>query len=307
MRILIFGAGVLGSLYAARLKAAGADVTILARGERALQIRTHGIVLVDEATGRESHTALPVIGHLSPDDRYDMILVLVRRDQLDSTLPQLAGNCSGAVLFMCNNASGPGALVEALGPGRVLLGFPGAGGSREGHKVRCSVVSGRTQPTTLGELSGQVTPRLRAVADLLRRAGFPTAFSGNMDAWLKTHAAVVSPVANAFYFAGDNYRLAASPEGLRLLVDAIREGLRALDALQIPVEPSRYRLLMYVPVWLAGPVLRRVFATRWAELVLWRHADTARTEMRVMAEEVRALLRAAGLPAPASDRLMECL
>jgi len=34
MRILVYGAGVLGSLYAARLHDADQDVTILARGER---------------------------------------------------------------------------------------------------------------------------------------------------------------------------------------------------------------------------------------------------------------------------------
>jgi 2-dehydropantoate 2-reductase len=33
MRILVFGAGVLGSYYATKLYQAGMDVTILARGE----------------------------------------------------------------------------------------------------------------------------------------------------------------------------------------------------------------------------------------------------------------------------------
>ena len=32
MRILVYGAGVIGSLYAAKLQAAGQEVTVLARG-----------------------------------------------------------------------------------------------------------------------------------------------------------------------------------------------------------------------------------------------------------------------------------
>ncbi|HYF92119.1 MAG TPA: 2-dehydropantoate 2-reductase N-terminal domain-containing protein [Symbiobacteriaceae bacterium] len=303
MRVLVFGAGVLGTLYAARLKDAGHDVTILARGERAGQLNRHGAVLEDEATGRRTVTKLPVITELGRGDIYDVIFVIVRRDQLLSTLPPLAENRSPSVLFMVNNAGGPAPLVKALGQERVLLGFAGAGGTREGHVVRCRVVSGRTQPTTLGELSGAVTPRLREIRAMLRRAGFPVAFSPDMDAWLKTHAALVCPIANAFYYAGDNYRLAESEEGLRLLVDAVREGLRALGRLGIPIEPGKYRALLWVPAGLAVWVLRRAFATRRAELVLWRHARAARSEMQLLAEEMRGLIRESGVQAPAFDRL----
>jgi 2-dehydropantoate 2-reductase len=45
MKILVYGAGVLGSLYAARLADSGNDVTILARGQRLIDIRANGIVL----------------------------------------------------------------------------------------------------------------------------------------------------------------------------------------------------------------------------------------------------------------------
>ncbi len=45
MRILFYGAGVLGSLYAARLQEARQEVSILARGQRLADIREHGIVL----------------------------------------------------------------------------------------------------------------------------------------------------------------------------------------------------------------------------------------------------------------------
>ena len=39
MRILVYGAGPLGSLFAARLHAGGHQVTILARGQRLLDIK----------------------------------------------------------------------------------------------------------------------------------------------------------------------------------------------------------------------------------------------------------------------------
>ena len=47
MKILVYGAGVLGSLYAYRLQASGHDVLLLARGQRLEDLRLHGLVLED--------------------------------------------------------------------------------------------------------------------------------------------------------------------------------------------------------------------------------------------------------------------
>ena len=43
MQILVYGAGPLGSLFAARLRAAGHDVSILARGQRLAELHEYGI------------------------------------------------------------------------------------------------------------------------------------------------------------------------------------------------------------------------------------------------------------------------
>jgi ketopantoate reductase len=47
MKILVFGAGVVGTLYAARLQEAGHQVTVLARNSRLADVRRHGLVLED--------------------------------------------------------------------------------------------------------------------------------------------------------------------------------------------------------------------------------------------------------------------
>ncbi len=45
MRTLVFGAGPLGRMLAARLHHGGQDVTLLARGKRMIQLCQHGMVL----------------------------------------------------------------------------------------------------------------------------------------------------------------------------------------------------------------------------------------------------------------------
>lgn len=309
MKILVFGAGVLGTLYAAHLQEAGHDVTILARGRRLAQIRRRGLLLEASASGRRLATHVPAAETLRPDDAFDLVVVLVRKEQVASVLPPLAANQhTPNVLFMSNNAKGPGELVAALGRERVLLGFPGAGGTRQGAVVRYNILPGWFQPTTLGEVGGATTPRLRAIAGALRAAGFPVAISPRIDAWLKTHVALVSPVANAVYSAGgDIHRLAQTRDGLVLLVRAAREGLQALQALDIPITPAHYRLLLYLPEPLLVLLLQRVLDTAYAELVIAQHANTARGEMQHLATEFRSLMAAAAVPARAWDELAHYL
>src|SRR5512141_3031770 len=54
MKVLIYGAGVLGSIYAGHLHHAGNDVTILARGERFSILRNQGLILQNARTGEQT-------------------------------------------------------------------------------------------------------------------------------------------------------------------------------------------------------------------------------------------------------------
>jgi 2-dehydropantoate 2-reductase len=56
MNILIYGAGVIGTLYAAKLQKSGHRVTVIARGERLTNIRRYGLVLEDISGGGRSTT-----------------------------------------------------------------------------------------------------------------------------------------------------------------------------------------------------------------------------------------------------------
>jgi 2-dehydropantoate 2-reductase len=305
MKILFYGAGVLGSLYAARLQEAGQNVSILARGRRLADIREHGIVLEDGHTGQRTTTRVNVVEQLAPDDAYDLVVVLMRKNQVSAILPVLAANRhTPNVLFMGNNAAGPDEMVQALGRERVLLGFPGAGGYREGHTITFKIASSRQQPTTFGELDGRTTFRLQQIAEVFKLAGFPVAISPNMEAWLKTHVAEISPVANAIYMAGgDNYRLARTRDGVVLMVRAIREGYKVLQALDVPITPANHKVFNWIPEPVLVVLMRRILNTKTAEIEMAGHANAARDEMKQIADEFRSLARTTSVPTPAMDRL----
>jgi 2-dehydropantoate 2-reductase len=268
-------------------------------------IREHGIVLEDGDTGQRTTTRIKAVEHLAPDDAYDLVVVLMRKNQVSAILPTLAANRhTPSVLFMGNNVTGPDEMIEALGQERVLLGFPGAAGHREGHVVTVKVASGRQQPTTFGELDGRTTPRLRQIVEAFKSARFPVAISPNMDAWLKTHVAEVGPAASAIYLAGgDNYRLANTRDGLVLMVRAIREGYRVLRALGVPITPANHKIFDWIPEPILVALMRRLLNTKTAEIEIAGHANAARDEFEHLANEFRTLARTTSVPTPALDRL----
>jgi 2-dehydropantoate 2-reductase len=306
MKILVYGAGVLGSLYAARLKSAGHAVSILARGERAAELRTHGILL--HAINKEKYTLIPidVVESLEPEDAYDLVIVLVRSSQTASVLPALAANRNTPnVLFLGNNAGGPEKALEMLGRERVLVGFAGAGGIRDDHAV-CYIEAKRGDQgaTVIGELNGDITQRLERIQWAFRNTGLPVVFSRDIDAWLKTHAAVVLPIACAIYAAGgDNYRLANTPDAVVLMVRAMREGFNALRKLGVPITPTKLSMMERLPEPLLVFRLRRMLDTQFAEIGLAGHANAARDEMAYLMEQFQVLVQTSGVATPALDLL----
>lgn len=305
MKILFYGAGPLGSLYGARLQESGQKVSVLARGQRLADIREHGIVLEDAATGQRTTTRVSLVEELEPTDAYDLVIVLMRRNKIPAILPVLAENRNTPdILFMCNSAAGPDEMIDALGRERLLMGFSGAGGYRKDHVVYYEVVSGKRQPTMFGELDGGTTPRLKHIVKAFKGAGFPVAVCDNMDAWLKTHGAEIIPTAGALYSAGvDNYRLARTRDGMVLMVRAIKEGYKLLRALGAPITPSNHKVFNWIPEPLVVAMMRRMLTTKTAETVLVGHANAARDEMMHIADELRELVRETSVATPAMDRL----
>ena len=303
MRILVLGAGVIGSVYAGRLLRAGHDVVLLARGLRLVDLQTHGLVLEDAETGERAAVPVPSVAELAADDRFDVVLVPVRTEQLRSTLPVLTSMTDDSdVLFFGNTANRRAELSAALGS-RVLFGFPAAGGTRDGPIVRYVLI--KQQKTMLGELDGSTSPRVRRLQGVLAEAGFPTLISADIESWLVGHAAFVVPIAFALYrVGGDPTALAADAASMRLMVSATRQAFAALRAHGNAEIPMNLRSLYRLPTRLVIAYWRRVLAGPRGELWFGAHSRAAPEEMHELAEELRAALSRTGRHTPDLERLL---
>ena len=103
MRILVYGAGVLGCNLARNLFRAGKNVTLLARGTWAEQLRANGLRIKDKFSPRVSVSRISVVTELSPDDLYDVIFVVMRCTQLDAIMDTLRENRTKNIVFVGNN------------------------------------------------------------------------------------------------------------------------------------------------------------------------------------------------------------
>ncbi len=197
--------------------------------------------------------------------------------------------------------------MEQLGSRRVVLGFPGIGGTREGTQVR--YVHIHQQPTTLGEVDGQMTARLRRLAAMLEQAGFSTAISRSMDGWLKTHAVFISCVSAALALeGGDSVRLGQNRATVALMVSAIREGFAALQSLGVRVTPLNLKVIFsWMPRWFAVHYWQRALQTPTGTLAIASHANAAQEEMGQVAREVLVFLEPSPVPVPTLKRLLVAL
>jgi 2-dehydropantoate 2-reductase len=308
MKILVWGAGVIGTLYAGRLQDAGHQVTVLARSFRLADIRRYGLVLEDVESGAQSVSWVDTAEQLSAEDVYDMALITVRREQLAEVIPDLMANKNiPTIVFMLNNPLGSAGLVDALGADRVVLGFPGAGGALEGYVVRYVLIA--QQPTTIGEPGGNLTSRLRVLADELRASGFKTRIDADMNSWLLSHAFFVTAVTGAIYLAGGNCeRLSHSQMLLNLMISGVREGFNAVRLLAHAVRPFPLKVVF---CWLPRPFAvyywRHFFSNPMAEHVFARHALHASAEMHTLAAECCLLVTKSGVAAPALNQLYRAI
>jgi 2-dehydropantoate 2-reductase len=301
MRIVVLGAGVIGSVYGGWLARSGHEVTLLARGQRLADLRVHGLVLEDASSGGRTESSLPVVDGSSLDDRYDLALVSVRSEQLTSTLPVILDMGDRPdVLFFGNTVGHQSELAAQLGE-RALLGFPAVGGVRHGEVVRYVLIG--QQKTMLGETDGQSRARTGRLKAMFGDAGFPTEVSANIGGWMLGHTAFVVPIGFALYRVGtDPAALAADTSTLRLMVRATREAFEVLADLEIP--GNLRRLYLRMPTTFAVHYWRRIFASPRGELWFAAHTRAAPDEMHTLAHQLRMAIEQAGRSTSNLDALM---
>ena len=208
MRILIVGAGVLGCNLARNLFRAGKDVSLLARGNWAEEIKKNGLRIKDKFSVRTSVSSIPVVTELAPDAQYDVIFVVLRYTQIDSVLDTLRANRTKNIVFVGNNVRAR-ALAALLPDKNVMFAFALSAGHREAGRV----ISIDLKKITIGQLPGEASNKL-LIGQIFSATKYKVIYESNMEDYLLCHAAFVLPVAFACYKTDGNLKKLKGEHGI---------------------------------------------------------------------------------------------
>ena len=304
MKILIYGAGVIGSMFAYKLKTGGNEVSILARGKRLQDLIQYGLVIQDDLFHKEYKTSISVVERLNKDDFYNVILVIMQRQQVTQILPILKENISPSIIFTGNNPSGASEYLDHIEKDRILLGFGGPGGYREDYKIIAAYVENVI--LYVGELDGKISDRLKKIENEFTNSGIKVDLSENIDAWLKTHAAFISPLAMGSYAARHrNIRLGDDIKLVDLSLKGFKENIKALNDLNIPILPKKYRMMRWIPLFIIRKKILDLINSEFGRIALSGHADAAEQEMRRLTLDFFEVVKNTNIKLTANQKLWD--
>ena len=299
MKILVYGAGVLGCNLARNLFRAGKDVTLLARGNWAAEIKQNGLRVKDKFSPRTSVSRIPVVTKLAPDAQYDVIFVVLRYTQLDSALDTLRENQTKNIVFVGNNVR-PRALAAALPGKNVLFAFALSAGHRESDRM----VSIDLKKITVGQLSGAAS-NAGLIGEIFRGTKYKVVYEPNMEDYMLCHAAFVMPAAFACYKTDGNLKkLRGKTTYLNRLIDANIEGYRAIKNAGheiLPKADADFESKKYRKTCLR--FFKLMCATSLGKLCASDHAMNATDEMSALNRDIKRFFDENGAAYPVWQEL----
>ena len=239
MKVLVYGAGVIGGQLVHALTISGNDVTVIARGAWKEALEEDGL-RIRHYIQKKDTTDHPRVLEKPDGQRYDIAFAVMQYRQMERILEDLAAVNSSIVVLVGNNLSVSEMerriLRAAASPKEVLFGFGSTAGTRENGKL--TTVHTGDGKLTIGKAHAELTA---AEKTLLKRlfAGsrMSVSYCDDMDAWLKYHAAFILPVVYLCYKTGCDLTKSTKEER-ELLLDAVGDAYHLLMALGYPVRPA---------------------------------------------------------------------
>jgi 2-dehydropantoate 2-reductase len=233
MKIIVLGAGALGSIIGAHLVRAGDDVVFIARGHRAAFLQQHGIVI----TGLVDF-AVPVTVITQPYEiqEADVLLVTVKTYDTEPALASVRHLRVGSVLSVQNGVLKNEQLAHVFGWEQVL----GAAATVSGEVLPDGTVRFTlNERLALGELPAGTSERAQALVATLVRAGLRAVVSPHIQSveWSK-YVAVAGLMAVAGLTRLATAQFLNDPEGALLMARLAQELGQIATCLGIPLEDT---------------------------------------------------------------------
>lgn len=311
MKVLVYGAGVIGGQLVHALSKSGNDVTVIARGTWKETLEKDGLRIWHYIQKKDT-TDHPRVLEKPDGQRYDIAFAVMQYRQMERILEDLAAINSPMIVLVGNNLSvsemESRILRATASPKEVLFGFGSTAGTRENGKL--TTVHTGDGKLTVGKAHAEATAAEKALLKrLFAGSRMSVSWCDNMDAWLKYHAAYILPVVYLCYKTGCDLRRSTKEER-KLLLDAVRDAYHFLMALGYPVRPvgDEKSLEPGIPNKLVKLVIYWMSRTRLGALCTTEHCRHAPKEMEDLDRAFQALrAKKPDFPMPRFDELYKMM
>jgi 2-dehydropantoate 2-reductase len=320
MRIVVMGAGAIGSLIGGRLASTGNEVVLVGRNSLVDAVRSRGLTIEEpDHPPRSSNVeVVSSVGNISPGQgELDAAFVTVKvhdtRKATQDLLPALASRTP--VVLVQNGVGGDEAASAVLGHQRLVSGvITLAVSSLEPGRVRQTTSRGGIGLAALSP-DGSRAP----LGSLLREAGFVVRWYSDYRAmkWSKLLLNIVGNASSAILDMPPS-EVFANAGLLRLEISAFREALATMRALGLaPVFLPGYPVgtfawaMRWLPVSYLRPIFRRLGGSgrggKMPSLHIDLSASRSRSEVDYLNGAVVRAARTCGLSVPVNETLHSVL
>jgi len=297
MKILIYGAGIVGCTYGWQLSEAGHDLSVLVRKEKKQQIEEDGIAIhcTDFRGGQKQikQTVFRpnVIDELTSQNDFEYIIVSTNNLHLKEVLPVLAKSAGKAhILFFQNMWTDDfDEIANYLSPEQYFFGFPFmVGGGRDSKSIYCAISGLKYSHTPLGELNGEITPRVQKIAKALEDANLKPIINTQISVWLITHYAVAAGLSAGIITAGGAKAFVSDSKTIKETIKSIREGLEVCLKRGINPKSEKANRLYYLPLFISVAIARKVYSDEALTIMFDGHTNHSPEEMTKMLDDLIA-------------------
>ena len=301
MKILMFGRGVIATVYGWALEQAGHEVEFFVRPGRAAEYGpTVNLDIIDGRRvpwGRRHVEQWPARYReaFDTEETYDLIVLSVSHAQLAAAAEFLAPHVGTATVLVLGNVWSE--LDEAIAPiptGQVVWGFPGAGGGVD----HAGVVRGGLLPVVvLGrEANDRYTSVRRAIVD----AGIRVSEQSDIRGWLWIHFIADAGMHAQGVRLGSLSKMIGAPNAMRQALLATREllPLLAIRGVDLRLHRTSTRLYLAPSRVVAAIMSAAISSIPLARRSLEAHDDPLAVEPRAVLRDVVAEARRQNFSAP---------
>lgn len=282
MKVLVYGAGVIGGQLVHALIKAGNDVTVIARGAWKETLLRDGLRIRHHIQKKDT-VDYPLVLETPDNEHYDIVFAVMQYRQMEQILDNLAAINSPVVVFVGNNLSASEMEQRILdatkAPKNILFGFGSTAGTRENGKL--TTVHTGDGKLTLGRTHDDASQSEKAlITGLFKGSKLSISWCDDMDAWLKYHAAYILPIVYLCYKTGCDLKK-STRQDRKLLLDAVRDAYHMLMELSVPVRPvgDEKSLEPGFANWIVKLIIYGMARTRIGALCTTEHCRHAPGEM----------------------------